>query len=163
MHVVCFTREYKFTIHNQQNSKKATKNDNNRYCKKINDGRRRNRIHWHIFAHNYTSKLFFHVWIWFLGWKISLKIKWNIFKKLTSVKNPKWPPKSIKCLTTTRNYNKKIVLRFGIWFRRYGNTISLWINCLTQNTRHEKQLPSAIMSKDMPIYTVSAAIFDFVL
>ena len=40
MNVVCFTREYKFTMHNQQKSKMATKNDN--IAEKINDGGRRN-------------------------------------------------------------------------------------------------------------------------
>ena len=33
----------------------------------------------------------------------------------------------------------------------------------TPDLWHEKQLSSAIMSKDMPIYTVSVAIFDFML
>ena len=84
MNVVCFTREYKFTMHNQQNSKMATKNDN--IAEKNQWWRPPKCIHWHICSHSHTSKLFFHVWIWFLGWRISLIIKWNIFKKLIGVK-----------------------------------------------------------------------------
>ena len=43
----------------KKESKMATKNDNNRHYKKINDGSRRNCMHLHIFAHIHIIKFFF--------------------------------------------------------------------------------------------------------